>query len=83
MTQFGIAITADGEVGEAPAPAVLTLAEIVDELAEFVNYRELLKKYIDHVGEEEGVTFLHSRPAGRFTDEEWAELQVLDAESAA
>lgn len=42
--------------------------------------RQLLKKYIDHVGEEEGVIFLSFRPDGRFTDEEWAELQAISEE---
>lgn len=43
-----------------------------------IDYRDLLKRYIGHVYESEGVSFLHWRPAGDlFTDEEWAELQAL------
>lgn len=49
-----------------------------------MDYRELLKKYIDHVGEEEGTNFLSHRGSWpdsvKFTDEEWAELQVLKVE---
>jgi hypothetical protein len=47
-----------------------------------MEYRELLKKYIDHVGISEGVTFLNGdNDSGRFTNEEWEELQKLDKES--
>jgi hypothetical protein len=44
-----------------------------------MDYRALLQKYIDHVGDREGVDFLaaHHRQPGHFTDEEWQELQVL------
>lgn len=45
-----------------------------------MDYRELLKKYIDHVGESEGVTFLSHDDLNRFTSEEWAELRLLDVE---
>lgn len=51
-----------------------------------MDYRHLLKKYINHVGESEGSTSLgdHDRSAlagmPEFTDEEWAELQKLEAE---
>jgi hypothetical protein len=50
-----------------------------------MDYRELLKKYINHVGDCEGTTFLgdHDRGDARdfeFTDEEWTELQKLDKE---
>lgn len=46
-----------------------------------IDYRELLKKYINHVGEEEGTTFLAwADESGRFTDEELTELRVLDDE---
>lgn len=48
------------------------------------NYRELLKKYIQHVGDSEGTDFLGDFARNdfgcdpdRFTDEEWAELQRL------
>lgn len=47
-----------------------------------LDYKELLKKYIDHVGDSEGTTFLMYRPREHcritFTDQEWAELQSLD-----
>lgn len=50
-----------------------------------MNFEELLRKYIDHVGQCEGVTFLSSRWAGdstvEFSDEEWAELQRLAFET--
>lgn len=36
-----------------------------------------MRKYIDHVGEEEGVDFLSPLYYDRFTDEEWAALQEL------
>lgn len=51
-----------------------------------MDHRALLIKYINHVGEYEGSTFLsdHSRSAYPdmpvFTDEEWAELQRLQSE---
>lgn len=51
-----------------------------------MNYRQLLKKYINHVGIAEGVTFLEdfersSRfDSPNFTDEEWAKLKELEAE---
>lgn len=54
-----------------------------------MDYRQLLKKYIKHVGEAEGSTSLgdHDRSAWadmpEFTDEEWAKLQELEAESLA
>jgi hypothetical protein len=46
-----------------------------------VDYEALLRKYIDHVGWEEGTTFLSDwrrRGPVSFTDEEWIELQRLD-----
>ena len=49
-----------------------------------IDYRELLMKYIEHVGECEGVTFMskcHEPRTGLFTTEEWEELQRLDGES--
>lgn len=46
-----------------------------------MNYRELLIKYIDHVGYREGVTFLSDGDSDCFTEEEFAELQKLDKES--
>jgi hypothetical protein len=45
-----------------------------------MDYRELLKKYINHVGEEEGTTFLSWDGDDRFTEAEWDELQALEAE---
>lgn len=50
-----------------------------------VDYRALLLKYITHVGSCEGVTFISDgqrHVSGVvFADQEWAELQTLDAES--
>ena len=55
-----------------------------------VDYRALLKKYIQHVGGCEGVTFLsdHRTPGGYsyqdgFTPEEWAALKALEYEQEA
>jgi hypothetical protein len=47
-----------------------------------MDYRELLKKYINHVGYCEGTTFIHmAYPDDMgFTAEEVAELEKLDAE---
>lgn len=49
-----------------------------------MNYRELLKKYIQHVGLSEGTTFIdmvHLRADETgLTQEETAELEALDAE---
>lgn len=47
-----------------------------------INHAELLRKYIEHVGEAEGVTFLHNERHAYpgfpiFTDAEWAELQRI------
>lgn len=46
-----------------------------------MDYRELLIKYIDHVGNEEGITFI-PRTADHcgFTDEEVEELKKLEDE---
>lgn len=48
-----------------------------------MNYRQLLIKYINHVGMEEGTTFLNFQGSWddsvEFTDEEWAELKQLEA----
>lgn len=48
------------------------------------NLLTLLGKYIDHVGNCEGVTFLsdHDRYPNQFTDEEWALLQLIDRQGA-
>jgi hypothetical protein len=49
-----------------------------------MNYRELLKKYMDHVAEEEGITFLGpSRDHAlqqRFTQPEIDELYAVQLE---
>lgn len=49
-----------------------------------VDYHKLLKKYIEHVGSCEGVTFLadykRNDSGGIFTDEEWKELGKLEEE---
>lgn len=42
----------------------------------------LLKKYMMHVANHEGTSFLEDwRKTNEFTDEEWAALQVLDKDS--
>jgi len=50
-----------------------------------IDYRELLMKYISHVGHCEGVTFILNewrRPESPFiTAKEWEELELLDDES--
>lgn len=47
-----------------------------------MDYRELLRKFINHVGDCEGVTFLRNVDrTDWFTDEEWAELQKLRDET--
>jgi hypothetical protein len=48
-----------------------------------IDYRELLIKYIAHVGECEGVTFILSwdHVPKPFTPEEWSELVALDGQS--
>ena len=43
-----------------------------------MDYKALLQKYIRHVGEEEGVTFIEDRKPEYATEEEWAELERLD-----
>jgi len=50
-----------------------------------MNYRELLKKYIRLVGEEEGISFINPDPKWRrgedyINDEEFKELLLLDRE---
>lgn len=44
-----------------------------------VDYKALLEKYIEHVGECEGVDFIGDqwRRISAFTDEEWAALREL------
>lgn len=47
-----------------------------------MDYRELLRKYIEHVESCEGTTFLSEYYRGapsdvEFTEEEWADLQRL------
>lgn len=53
-----------------------------------IDYREILKKYIEHVGWLEGITFIsdsyrHSSSAFDivFTDEEWGVLEDLGSEA--
>lgn len=48
-----------------------------------IDYKTLLWKYLDHVGREEGVTFVHQKFGndnwgGRFTDEEMETLIEID-----
>lgn len=48
-----------------------------------LDHRALLKKYLQHVGDCEGVFFLRTRPnknwpgGERFNDAEWEELQAI------
>jgi hypothetical protein len=47
------------------------------------NYRELIKKYSQHVGQIEGVSYLedgYRRDTDVFTDEEWAIMRELNEE---
>lgn len=47
-----------------------------------MNYKELLLKYINHVADNEGVTFIKDCFKGDgFTDDEWAELVKLDEQA--
>lgn len=47
-----------------------------------IDYKELLMKYINHVADNEGVTFIKDCFKGDcFTEEEWAELTKLDEEA--
>ena len=47
-----------------------------------IDYRELLKKYIEHVGDCEGSVFLSEMWRRKdFTDDEWSELLNLDNEN--
>jgi hypothetical protein len=52
-------------------------------MTDYPDYRTLLLKYINHVGECEGTTFLSDRwhDDRLFTDEEWSVMQQLDKES--
>ncbi len=48
-----------------------------------MDYRALLKKYIQHVHNEEGTSFIWEdwrRGRDLFSDDEWAELTRLDTE---
>lgn len=45
-----------------------------------IDYRELLKKYINHVGYMEGVTFMPQEYDKDFSEEERAVLLILDSE---
>jgi hypothetical protein len=47
-----------------------------------IDFRSLLKKYIAHVGEQEGTAFIWAHMHG-FTDEEVATLVQLEAELTA
>lgn len=48
---------------------------------ENIDYRTLLKKYINLVAEEEGVTFIRWASSPDFTPEEIAALKEVEAES--
>ena len=46
-----------------------------------MNYKDLLKKYINHVGMMEGIDFLGGPHKGEnFTQEEWVELKEISNE---
>ena len=46
-----------------------------------MNYRYLLKQYIKHVGEREGVSFLGPyERSDFFSDSEWKEMLEIDKE---
>jgi hypothetical protein len=46
-----------------------------------MDYRKLLKKYIEHVGWCEGVSFLGEYDRTEFfTDDEWKEMREIDNE---
>ena len=47
-----------------------------------MDYKELLIKYINHVADNEGVTFIKDTFKGdSFTEEEWVELVTLDEQA--
>jgi len=47
-----------------------------------MNYKELLIKYINHVADNEGVTFIKDHWRGdTFTQDEWDELIKLDEQA--
>ncbi len=49
-----------------------------------MDYRDLLMRYICHVGECEGISFIFdSERTPWFSDEQWEELKRLDVESKA
>lgn len=52
---------------------------VLGEPASVIDYRALLAKYMEHVGDEEGTLFLSGIAANkeRFTDAEWAELERI------
>jgi hypothetical protein len=47
-----------------------------------IDYRELLKKYIEHVSNEEGFDYINERHKDLelFTEEEWEALYKLSCE---
>ena len=45
-----------------------------------MNYRELLKKYMEHVGENEGIDYLCFVKPYYISEGEWEELLVLSLE---
>ena len=48
-----------------------------------IDYKELLKKYMNHVVEHEGVTFLFDwgNYFAGFTESEWQELKKIESEA--
>ena len=80
MTVPGLDLDGDGQAADEIHGR---LRQAFEAGAKASNYRELLRKYIDHVGDCEGVTFIsmqHRRP-GTFTEEEWAVLREIDGSS--
>lgn len=52
---------------------------MTDQAVGQVDYHALLMKYIQHVVDCEGISFLEEWQRSKyFSDEEWAELQRLD-----
>lgn len=49
-----------------------------------IDYRDLLRRYMNHVGNEEGITFVHRirdrRAVKQFTEEEIEELEAIEEE---
>ena len=59
------------------------LNHITNDSRHTIDYRQLLSKYLDHVGDCEGVTFIHAIGGSKvaFSDEEIAELRTIEKET--